>query len=107
MGKNPRGMRHGTRSLYRKHFRERGLAPLGKLLIKYKLNDRVDVIPDPSIQKTLPHKRFYGKVGTIVELRGRAFMIEIMDGEKKKNIILKKEHLRPHVEGKKRVRRKS
>ncbi|MHA2060482.1 MAG: 50S ribosomal protein L21e [Candidatus Ranarchaeia archaeon] len=107
MGKNPRGTRHATRNTFKKHIRDRGLAPLGKLLIKYSLNDRVDVIPDPSIQKTLPHRRFVGKVGTIVELRGRAYMVEIMDGNMKKTIILRKEHLRPHMEGKKRARRKS
>jgi large subunit ribosomal protein L21e len=107
MGKNPRGMRQGTRKLYKKHYRDRGLAPLGKLLIKYKVNDRVDIIPDPSIQKTLPHRRYYGKVGTIVEMRGRAFMVQVLDGDKKKHIILKKEHLRPHMEGKKRVKRKA
>ncbi len=99
MGKNPRGMRQRTRKLYKKPIRDRGLAPLGKLLIKYKLNDRVDIIPDPSIQKTLPHRRYYGKVGTIVEIRGRAYMVQVQDGGILKNVILKKEHLRPHMGG--------
>ena len=96
MGKNPRGIRQGTRKLYKKPIRTRGLAPLGKLLIQYKVDDRVDIIPDPSIQKTLPHRRFYGKVGTIVEQRGRAYMVRVKDGDAVKSLILKKEHLRPH-----------
>ena len=99
MGKNPRGSRHATRNLFRKSPRQKGLTPLGRLLIEYKVNDRVDIIPDPSEQKTLPHRRFCGKVGTIIDIRGRAFQVELKDGNKTKSIFLRKEHIRPHKEG--------
>ncbi|MHA1917434.1 MAG: 50S ribosomal protein L21e [Candidatus Ranarchaeia archaeon] len=99
MGKNPRGSRHATRDLFRKGYRQRGLAPLGKLLIEYKVTDRVDIIPDPAEQKTLPHRRFCGKIGTIIDIRGRAYQVELKDGNKVKSIFLRKQHIRPHVEG--------
>ena len=99
MGKNPRGSRHQTRETYRKGYRQKGLAPLGNLLIEYKVNDRVDIIPDPSEQKTLPHRRFCGKVGTIIDIRGRAYQVELKDGNKVKSIFLRIQHIRPHAEG--------
>ncbi len=57
MGKNPRGDRRKTRSIFTKHARQRGLAPLGRIMYDYKIGERIDVIPDSSIHKTLPHRR--------------------------------------------------
>ena len=95
MGKNPRGLRQRTRKLFTKHARQRGMAPLGRILYDYKIGERIDIIPDPSIHKTLPHRRFCGKVGSILEKRGRAYLVEIQDGDKIKTIFLRKEHMRP------------
>ncbi len=95
MGKNPRGDRHKTRKIFTKHARQRGLAPLGRIMYDYKIGERIDVIPDSSIHKTLPHRRFCGKVGSILEKRGRAYLVEIKDGNMTKSIFLRKEHMRP------------
>ncbi|MHA1860858.1 MAG: 50S ribosomal protein L21e [Candidatus Ranarchaeia archaeon] len=95
MGKNPRGLRHKTRTLFKKSSREQGLAPLSRIMHEYKIQERVDIIPDPSVHKTLPHRRFCGKVGVIVEKRGRAYLVKVKDGGKTKTIFLRKEHMRP------------
>ena len=58
MGKNPRGLRHKTRNLFKKSTREKGLAPLSRIMYDYKINERVDIIPDSAVHKTLPHRRF-------------------------------------------------
>jgi large subunit ribosomal protein L21e len=95
MGKNPRGLRHKTRKIFKKSAREKGLAPLSRIMYEYKIQEHVDIIPDSSIHKTLPHRRFCGKVGVIIAKRGRAYQVQIKDGNKTKSIFLRKEHMRP------------
>jgi large subunit ribosomal protein L21e len=51
---------------------------------------------DPSVQKSLPHKRFHGKIGRIVEKRGRGYMVSVSDGNAFKRIIVRSEHLEPY-----------
>ena len=94
MGKNPRGLRHKTRNTFKKSARERGLAPLSRIMYEYKIQERVDIIPDSSIHKTLPHRRFCGLIGTIIAKRGRAYEVQMKDGKKTKTIFLRKEHMR-------------
>ena len=43
----------------------------------------------------MPFKRFHGKVGTIIEKRGRAYVILVRDGGKYKKVIARPEHIRP------------
>ena len=85
-----------ARRLLTKKPREKGKPKLGKLLIKYKEGSRVIVKMDSSVQKSLPHKRFHGKIGTIVEKRGRGYMVSVSDGNAFKKIIVRSEHLEPY-----------
>jgi large subunit ribosomal protein L21e len=72
------------------------MIPLGRLLREYTIGQKVDVIIDPSVAKGQPHRRFHGKVGTILEKRGRAYVVGLKDGEKPKQLIVRPEHLVPH-----------
>jgi large subunit ribosomal protein L21e len=72
------------------------MIPLGRLLREYTVGQKVDVIIDPSVAKGQPHRRFHGKVGTILEKRGRAYVVGLKDGEKPKQLIVRPEHLVPH-----------
>jgi large subunit ribosomal protein L21e len=72
------------------------MIPLGRLLREYTIGQKVDVIIDPSVPKGQPHRRFHGKVGTIMEKRGRAYVVGLKDGEKPKQLIVRPEHLVPH-----------
>ena len=62
-----KGYYTGTRSLLRKPTREKGKPNIGKLLIDYTLGSEVIIKMDSSVQKSMPHKRFHGKIGVIKE----------------------------------------
>lgn len=93
------GYRRKTRSLLRKRPRERGKSPLSRLLYEYKPGDKVVIDIDPSIHKGMPHRRYQGKVGTIIAKRGRAYEIKVRQGDRLKEIIVRPEHLKPFMGG--------
>jgi len=93
--KHSKGFRAGTRQILRKSPRERGLPPLSRIIYPYNVGDKVVIKIDPSIHKGMPHPRFHGKIGTIIEKRGRAYVILIRDGGKMKKVIARPEHIRP------------
>jgi large subunit ribosomal protein L21e len=88
-----KGYKHSTRKLFTKSPRKRGLQPLGRLLQKNKIGDRVFIRIDPGVRKGQPHRRYHGKTGTISEIRGRAYVVEVKVGKRTKNIIARPEHL--------------
>ncbi|NHJ87221.1 MAG: 50S ribosomal protein L21e [Asgard group archaeon] len=88
-----KGYRHSTRKLFKKSPRDRGMQPLGRLLVNYKVGDQVVIKIDPAIQKGMPHRRYHGKFGVISEIRGRAYVIKIKSGDVTKEIIARPEHV--------------
>ena len=90
-----RGFRHRTRSPLRRRARERGKTGLSKILREYALGDRVLVRINPSIHKGMPHRRFHGKIGVVGERRGRAYVVNVSQGDAVKEIIVRPEHLEP------------
>ncbi len=96
MVKAPRGFRHRTRKLLRKRVRERGaVPPLSLILHEYKPGDKVHIKINPSVHSGMPHRRYHGKTGTVVGKRGKAYLVEVYLGDKKKLLIVRPEHLRP------------
>ena len=90
-----KGYRNKCRKKHRKNVRARGLGSIEKHLIDYKINDKVDIITDPSQHKRgMPHRRYHGRTGIIVGKRGRCYEIEVKLGKSKKLLIIGKEHLR-------------
>ncbi len=96
MVKAPRGFRHRTRKLLKKHVREKGaIPPLSLLLHEYKIGDKVHIKINPAIHKGMPHRRYHGKTGTIIGKRGKCYIVEVCLGDKRKTIIVRPEHIRP------------
>jgi len=93
--RHSKGYRNRCRKLLRKHPRERGMRGLGRLLYEYNIGDLVHIDISPDNIRTAPHRRYQGKVGRTVERRGRAYVIEVVVGGKKKMIITTKEHIKP------------
>ena len=91
-----KGYYTGARRLLTKKPREKGKPKLGKLLIEYELGSQVIIKMDSSVQKSLPHKRFHGKIGTVVEKRGRGYVVSVSKGNAIKKIIVRSEHLEPY-----------
>lgn len=90
-----KGFRHRTRSLLRRGVREKGKTGLSKILREYAQGDRVLVRINPSIHKGMPHRRFHGRIGVVGEKRGRAYVVNVSQGDAVKEIIVRPEHLEP------------
>jgi large subunit ribosomal protein L21e len=97
--KKSKGYRHGTRRLSTKAPRDKGRPKLGKLLFAYEVGSRVIVKADSSVQKSLPHRRFHGKIGTVMAKRGRGYVVSVSQGNAVKEIIVRSEHLEPYKGG--------
>ncbi|MEM0253589.1 MAG: 50S ribosomal protein L21e [Candidatus Bathyarchaeia archaeon] len=90
-----KGYRARTRSLLRKKPRERGKLRLSKLLYNYEAGSKVVIKIEPSVQKGMPHRRYHGKVGTVIGKRGRSYIVSVTQGDAVKEIIVRPEHLEP------------
>jgi large subunit ribosomal protein L21e len=88
-----------TRSLFKKEPGERGRIKLSKLLYEYQLGTRVVIMIDSSVQKGMPHRRYHGKVGTVVDKRGRSYVVSVTQGNAVREIIIRPEHLEPYKSG--------
>jgi large subunit ribosomal protein L21e len=93
-----KGYRSGTRSLLRRKPKERGKTGLSKILHEYKPGDKAVVKINPSVHKGMPHRRYQGKIGVVVNRRGRSYVVEVTQGDAKKEIIVRPEHLEPYAE---------
>ena len=91
--KKSKGYRHGTRKLSKKSTREKGKPKLGKLLVEHEVGSQVIIKIDSSVQKSLPHRRFHGKIGTVKDKRGRGYVVSVAQGEALKEIVVRSEHL--------------
>jgi large subunit ribosomal protein L21e len=91
-----KGYRAGTRSLAKKSLRDKGKPKLTKFLYEYETGASVIIKIDSAQQKTLPHRRFHGKIGQIIDKRGRGYIVRVAQGDSTKEIILRTEHLEPY-----------
>jgi len=91
-----KGYRAKTRRLLRKSPRERGKMRLSKLLHEYQPGNSVVIKIDPSVQKGMPHRRYHGKVGTVIGIRGKSYIVSVTQGDAVKEIIVRPEHLEPY-----------
>jgi len=92
MTRKSRGFRSGTR---KKLTQKPGYRPpITKFLQEFRKNQAVVILQEPSSQSGMPHPRFKGKMGKIIGKQGKAYIIEISDGNKVKKLIAKPEHLK-------------
>ena len=94
--KKSKGYRARTRRLLKKEPRERGKIRLSKLLYEYQPGVRVVVKIDPSVHKGMPHRRYHGRVATVIGKRGRSYILSVTQGDAIKEVIVRPEHLAPY-----------
>jgi large subunit ribosomal protein L21e len=94
--KPSKGYCAGTRSLMRKAPRAKGKPKLTKFLYEHELGASVIIKIDSSQQKSLPHRRFHGKIGKVVGKRGRGYVVSVAQGNSMREIITRTEHLEPY-----------
>ena len=95
--KKSKGYRRGTRSLAKKPTREKGNPNIGKLLFVHEIGSQVIIKIDSSVQKSIPHRRFHGKIGTVLDRRGRGYVVSVPQGETMKEIVVRSQHLEPYT----------
>lgn len=95
MVRHSKGYRTRSRSLLSMRPREHGMQGLSRMLRKYEIGNRVLIDLFPSMVRGMPHRRYHGKMGTVVEKRGRAYILEVRIGGKIRKIISRPEHMRP------------
>jgi len=88
------GPRKKTRYKLKKALRKRGIPPVTSVIQTFEIGERVHIVCEPSIQKGMPHRRFHGKTGTVLGQRGRAWMLQIQDGDARKVVIARSQHLK-------------
>lgn len=94
MVKASKGIMEGTRQKFRRSPRKRGISPITRSLRTFQVGDKAVIVIDSSVQKGWPHHRFHGLTGTVMERRGRAYVLDVRFGGKTKTAIVLPEHLR-------------
>ncbi|MFQ5951050.1 MAG: 50S ribosomal protein L21e [Candidatus Geothermarchaeales archaeon] len=95
MGKS-RGFRSQTRKLLRKRRKSVGFAARLLKVRDMAPGQKVVVYIDPSFHKGMPHRRYHGKIGTVVGRRGRAYEVETRKGDKRVLLVVPPQHLRKY-----------
>ena len=85
------GFKHKSRSIMTKN-KPRGVS---FLLREYNVGDKALVIIDPRQHKGLPHRRYHGKVGTVLNVGRRAVTLHVKLGNKTKTLITRFDHIKP------------
>jgi len=92
MVKKSRGFRARTR---RKLMQKSAVRPtITKFIHEFRKGSEVVILPEPSSHRGMPHPRFKGRIGKIVEKRGKAYIVEFTDGNKVKKLIVRPEHIK-------------
>jgi len=95
MVKSSKGFRSRSRGTFTKEVRERGLPPVTRFLREFEVGEQVMVRIEPSDPHGQPHPRYQGRTCTVVGKSGRAYRIEFLDGNKRKELIATPIHLTP------------
>ncbi|MCS7121753.1 MAG: 50S ribosomal protein L21e [Archaeoglobaceae archaeon] len=93
MGWKSHGLRFKSGRKLKKKIREKGIK-ISKFLQSFEIGETVHIDIEPASHKGMPHPRYQGRTGIIVGKRGRAFILEIKDGDLKKQFFVRPEHLK-------------
>ncbi len=63
------------------------------LISSFSVGDRV-ALDSQSKYSGMPHPRYRGRTGVITEVRGKSYVVEINDGNMRKELIIPPVHLR-------------
>lgn len=90
--KKAKGIRAKTRHKMRN--RATRLA-VDKMLQEFAVGAGVQVRINSSVHSGIPHRRYQGMTGTIVGKRGRAFEVDVLEGNKRHVLVVNSAHLCP------------
>ncbi|MBP2624374.1 MAG: 50S ribosomal protein L21 [Nitrosopumilaceae archaeon] len=93
--KKSSGHSHGFRFKSRSTLTKKHVRGVSFLLRTYNKGDKATVVIDPRQHKSMPHKRYQGKVGTISNMGRRSITLNIKLGNKMKTLITRADHIKP------------
>ncbi len=93
MVRRSKGTRSLTRNILGKRPRNRGMGPITHTLRQFEIGEKANIVIDPAVHNGMPHRRFHGYTGTISGKRGDAYLVDVVMGSKKKQLIVRPEHL--------------
>lgn len=85
---------HGPRRRTREKFRKTRRITVNQFLKKFSIGDKVAISIESGSQRGMPFRRFQGLTGKVIGQKGRAYLVEIKDGNKIKRVISRPEHLK-------------
>jgi len=89
------GYRHRTRTIFTRGAGSRSGPRPEVYLLEYEQGQRVVIDIDPSTHGGMPHRRYQGKVGRVLERRGRGYIVGVEVGSKLKKLSVMPEHIKP------------
>jgi large subunit ribosomal protein L21e len=90
-----RGFRRKSRGVLTRPKESRSGPSPDLYLREYSPGQSVLISIEPSVQKGSPSRRYHGKVGVVLERRGRGYVVQVMFGNKAKKLSLLPDHLKP------------
>jgi large subunit ribosomal protein L21e len=93
--KKPSGHSHGFRHKSRSALTKDAPRGVAFLMREYGVGEQALVIIDPRQHKSIPHRRYHGKVGTITAVGRRAVTMDVKLGNKTKTLITRLDHIKP------------
>ncbi|MEM3144214.1 MAG: 50S ribosomal protein L21 [Candidatus Nitrosotenuis sp.] len=93
--KKPSGHSHGFRHKSRSALTKDAPRGVAFLMREYGVGEQALVIIDPRQHKSIPHRRYHGKVGTITSVGRRAVTMDVKLGNKTKTLITRLDHIKP------------
>ncbi|MEM5804860.1 MAG: 50S ribosomal protein L21e [Candidatus Aenigmatarchaeota archaeon] len=85
---------HGPRRRTRAKLRGGLKLTVNRYVSDFPIGSKVVLVTDPASHRGMPFRRFYGLTGTVMEKRGRSFIVQIKDSNKLKKIAVRPEHLK-------------
>ncbi|KAJ6646117.1 60S ribosomal protein L21 [Pseudolycoriella hygida] len=69
---NSKGYRRGTRDMFSRPYKKRGVIPLSTYMKVYKIGDILDIKGNGAVQKGMPYKAYHGKTGRVYNVTPHA-----------------------------------
>jgi large subunit ribosomal protein L21e len=88
------GNRRKTGKKYTKELRQKGKISLTKFFQNFEEGDKVTLLVESAYQRGMYHRKFYGKAGLVKGKQGECFLVEIVDGKTKKQVIVHPVHIK-------------
>ena len=90
---NSKGNRADTRNKLSNPVREQGASPPSGAVREFDEGQKVHIKIDPSVPDGRPDPKFQGRTGSVVGEQGRAYEVDINDGDARKTVFVRPQHL--------------